>query len=73
MIPGLVPEGEDTRGNRAHPAHQCTKVKAGRWNEVVVPLGALAGKKVTTLVVGYDQPAGTGGYRGLVDDIRITD
>ncbi|GAB2614378.1 hypothetical protein Aab01nite_70950 [Paractinoplanes abujensis] len=64
---------KDTRGNRAHPAFQCNKVTVGKWNEVVVPLGALAGKKVTTLVVAYDQPAATGGYRGLIDDVRIAD
>ncbi|GID30001.1 hypothetical protein [Paractinoplanes brasiliensis] len=64
---------KDTRGNRAHPAHQCNKLTVGKWNEVVVPLGALAGKQITTLVVAYDQPAATGGYRGLVDDLTITD
>ena len=64
---------KDSKGNRAHPLHQCNKIKAGQWNQVVVPLNTLAGKKITTLVVGYDQPAGTGGYRGLVDDITIAD
>ncbi|MBU2670982.1 hypothetical protein KOI35_46540 [Actinoplanes bogorensis] len=64
---------KDTKGNRAHPAYQCNKLTVGKWNEVVVPLGALAGKKVTTLIVGYDQPLNTGGYRGLVDDIKIAD
>ncbi|MBL7260838.1 hypothetical protein [Paractinoplanes lichenicola] len=64
---------KDTRGNRAHPAFQCNKVTAGKWNQVVVPLGALAGKKVTTLVVGYDQPGAKGGYRGLIDDVKIAD
>jgi hypothetical protein len=64
---------KDTRGNRAHPAFQCNKLTVGKWNEVVVPLGALAGKKVTTLVVAYDQPAAKGGYRGLIDDVKITD
>ncbi|MBM2617871.1 hypothetical protein JIG36_20140 [Actinoplanes sp. LDG1-06] len=64
---------KDTKGNRAHPAFQCNKVTVGKWNEIVVPLGALAGKKVTTLVVGYDQPGNTGGYRGLIDDIKIAD
>ncbi|MGK5680086.1 hypothetical protein [Actinoplanes sp. URMC 104] len=65
---------KDTKGNRAHPLYQCNKIKAGQWNEVVVPLGpTLNGKKISTLVVGYDQPAGTGGYRGLIDDIKIAD
>ncbi|GGQ39915.1 hypothetical protein [Couchioplanes azureus] len=65
---------KDAKGNRAHPLHQCKKLKAGQWNEVVVPLGpTLNGKKITLLSVGYDQPAGTGGYRGLIDDVKIAD
>jgi hypothetical protein len=63
----------DQRGNRAHPAHQCGKLTMDTWNFVSVPLGAVAtGKQVVQLDVGYDQPANTGGYRGFIDDIRIT-
>jgi hypothetical protein len=43
-----------------------------QWNEVRVPLGALADKKITTLIVAYDQAANTGGYRGPIDYIKIT-
>ncbi|MBB4693906.1 FG-GAP-like repeat-containing protein [Paractinoplanes abujensis] len=63
----------DQRGTRVHPAQQCSKIKADRWNQVVVPLGSLADKQVTTVVVGYDQPRNAGGFRGLIDDLTITD
>ncbi|MEV6304363.1 hypothetical protein AB0M02_33500 [Actinoplanes sp. NPDC051861] len=63
----------DQRGNRAHPAHQCGKLTPGTWNFVSVPVGAVAaGKKIVQLDIGYDQPANKGGYRGFIDDIRIT-
>jgi hypothetical protein len=44
-----------------------------RWNLVRVGLGGLAGKVVDRVHLGYDQPAGTGVFRGYVDDIRISD
>ncbi|WP_328462911.1 FG-GAP-like repeat-containing protein [Actinoplanes sp. NBC_00393] len=65
---------KDQRGNRIHPAHQCSKLTADQWNLVVVPLGsALAGKQVTGLNVGYEQSNNIGGYRGLIDDITISE
>ncbi|MEU4155632.1 hypothetical protein [Actinoplanes sp. NPDC026670] len=64
----------DRRGNRAHPAQQCGKLAMDTWNEVIVPIGAIAaGKQINTMEVGYDQPANTGGYRGYIDDIRLSD
>jgi hypothetical protein len=64
----------DQHGNRVHPAQQCGKLTPDTWNEVVVPLGAVAaGKKVARVTVGYDQPAGTGGYRGFIDDLKVAD
>jgi hypothetical protein len=64
----------DQKGIRAHPAQQCGKLTLDTWNEITVDLGALFnGKQVTLIDVGYDQAAGTGGYRGYIDDIRITD
>ncbi|MBM2615708.1 VCBS repeat-containing protein [Actinoplanes sp. LDG1-06] len=63
----------DQNGVRVHPAFQCSKLVADRWNQVVVPLGSLADKQVTTVVVGYDQPRNAGGFRGLIDDLTITD
>jgi hypothetical protein len=62
----------DQRGNRIHPQTQCAKLTLDTWNNVTVPLGAVAnGLEITQLNVGYDQPANTGGFRGYIDDIRI--
>ncbi len=64
----------DQKGNRAHPSFQCGKLTLDTWNQVIVPLGTVAnGKTIDTLVVAYDQAAGTGGYRGYVDDVAISD
>jgi hypothetical protein len=30
-----------------------------------------AGKSIIRIDLGYDQPAGTGGYRGYIDDLSI--
>ena len=63
----------DQRGRPVHPAGQCAQLPLDRWSYVSVPLGAVAnGQEITQIDIGYDQPAGTGGYRGYVDDIRIT-
>ncbi len=65
---------KDQRGNQAHPAKQCGKLTLDTWNEVKVPIGDYAaGKKIALINVGYDQPANTGGYRGFIDDLAITD
>ena len=64
---------KDNRGNVLHPRQQCGKLPLDTWTQVVVPLGAIAnGKRIVQIDFGYDQPLGTGGYRGYVDDIRIT-
>ncbi|GAB1641320.1 alpha-mannosidase [Krasilnikovia sp. MM14-A1259] len=64
---------KDNRGNVVHPGKQCGKLPLDTWTQVVVPLGAIAnGKRIVQIDFGYDQPAGTGGYRGYLDDIRIT-
>lgn len=63
----------DQRGNRAHPAAQCGKLTLDAWNFVSVPIGAVAdGKQIVQLDIGYDQAANVGGYRGFIDDIRVT-
>ncbi|HLL64205.1 MAG TPA: alpha-mannosidase [Micromonosporaceae bacterium] len=64
----------DQRGNGVHPGKQCGKLTLDAWNEVVVNVGAVAaGKSILRITVGYDQPANTGGYRGFVDDLKLTD
>jgi hypothetical protein len=63
----------DQRGVSVHPGGRCTKLKLDAWNYVSLPLGPVAnGKEITQIDIGYDQSANTGGYRGWVDDIRIT-
>ncbi|BEL09859.1 hypothetical protein Q0Z83_080500 [Actinoplanes sichuanensis] len=66
-------EALDQKGDRAHPTHQCGKLTMDAWNEVTISLGAVNGKQITELDVGYDQALNSGGYRGYIDDIRITE
>ncbi len=62
----------DQTGDRVHPAFQCGHLTMDAWNNVTANLGSLSGKTVARIVVAYDQPANTGGYRGYVDDIAIS-
>jgi hypothetical protein len=63
----------DQRGVKVHPRSMCGRLTMDAWNEIIVPLGATAaGKKITTVTVGYDQAAKTGGYRGFIDDLKIS-
>jgi lysophospholipase L1-like esterase len=63
----------DQFGVRAHPQFQGDghRLVLNRWNLVQVKLGVLAGGTVDQLRVGYDQPGGTGTFRGYIDDIQI--
>jgi hypothetical protein len=64
---------KDQRGNSVHPAKQCGRLPLDTWTQVVVPLGPIAnGKRIVQIGLGYDQGPNTGGYRGYLDDIRIT-
>ena len=65
----------DQYGVRAHPQFQGEggHLVPGRWNLVRVGLGGLAGRTVSRVDVGFDRPAGTGGFRGYVDDIVVGD
>jgi hypothetical protein len=38
---------------------------------VTAALDRLAGKTIRRVDVGYDQPGGSGGYRGYIDDLAI--
>jgi predicted alpha-1,2-mannosidase len=55
-----------------HPAAQGGILALDTWNYVTVDLSSLAGKTVNRADLGYDQPGGTGGYRGYVDDVAFT-
>lgn len=63
----------DQHGNRFHPQGQCGKLKLNEWNYVEVKLNTpFIDKKITRLLIGYDQAANTGAFRGYIDDIEIT-
>jgi lysophospholipase L1-like esterase len=63
----------DQHGVRAHPQFQGQggHLVLNQWNLVTVKLPQLAGGAVDQIRVGYDQPAGTGLFRGYIDDIQI--
>ena len=61
-----------SNGVDIHPAKQCGHLTLNTWNYIRVPVGDVAaGKKITSINVGYDQPANLGGYRGYIDDITL--
>jgi hypothetical protein len=47
------------------------RLVVNQWNLVEVDLRGLAGRTIDEVHLGYDQPAGTGLFRGYVDDIRV--
>jgi lysophospholipase L1-like esterase len=63
----------DQFGVRLHPQFQGEggHLAVGAWTRVRARLGSLAGKVIDEIRLGYDQPSGTGGFRGYVDDITI--
>ena len=63
----------DQNGNQLHPAHQCGHLTLNQWNHVTSKIGAVAaGKTPLRIDLGYDQPGGSGTYRGYIDDISLT-
>jgi len=63
----------DQHGARMHPAAQCGRLRLDSWNLVTSVIGTrLAGKSIARVDIGYDQPGGTGGYRGYIDDISVS-
>ena len=62
----------DQAGVGIHPADQCGHLTLDAWNHVTVDLGAVkAGNAISKILLGYDQPGATGGYRGYIDDVSI--
>jgi len=62
----------DQNGVGIHPAEQCGHLTLDTWNYVSVDLGSVkSGDEVSKILVGYDQPGATGGYRGYVDDLSL--
>jgi hypothetical protein len=63
---------KDMNGVSIHPAQQCRHLKLNEWNEVSVELGTFGrGNTVKAVNLGYDQPSGTGAFRGYIDNITI--
>jgi alpha-L-fucosidase 2 len=63
----------DQNGNQIHPASQCGHLTLDAWNHVTVNLATdNSNKQIDRILVGYDQPGGNGGYRGYIDDIKIS-
>jgi predicted alpha-1,2-mannosidase len=64
----------DQHGVRVHPTFQGNGSVLGfnQWNYVTAQIGdTVAGKTVDRILIGYDQPANTGTFRGYFDDIAI--
>ncbi len=62
----------DQHGVLVNPTNQSSVLQLGAWNYVTVDLSPLAGKTVSRIDLGYDQPGSSGGYRGYVDDLAFT-
>src|ERR1019366_9317070 len=65
----------DQHGNKLHPASQCGHLTLDQWNLVTSKIGAGSanGRTISRIDIGYDQGPDTGGYRGYVDDISLSD
>jgi hypothetical protein len=51
----------------------CDGHQLNQWNYVSTNIGsAVAGRTISRIDVGYDQPNSSGGYRGYIDDISIS-
>ncbi len=63
----------DRSGIRVHPRLQGEggRLAVNQWNLVEADLAGLAGRTIDEVHIGYDQPAGTGLFRGYVDDIQV--
>ena len=62
----------DQSGIGIHPADQCGHLTLDSWNYISVNLGSVkSGDEISKILVGYDQPGATGGYRGYLDDLSI--
>ncbi|MDR1150971.1 MAG: glycoside hydrolase family 92 protein, partial [Bifidobacteriaceae bacterium] len=62
-------------GVSAQEQGKAKKMWSNHWNRVAIDLSSLAGMKVTTIVLVYDNPAGSDAtsFEAWVDDIKIAD
>jgi len=62
----------DQHGVPINPTNQVTILAFDTWNYVTVDLTPLAGKTINRIELCYNQPGGSGGYRGYVDDLELS-
>jgi hypothetical protein len=64
----------DQNGHPLRPSagHGGSSIPLNAWSVVTSRLGALSGKRIKMIRVGFDHPGATGPYRGYIDDIRIS-
>src|SRR5688572_10411793 len=63
----------DQNGDPADAAHQCGTLTKDAWNQVSINLGTMnLGKTISRILLDYDQPGVSGGFRGYVDDVSLT-
>jgi RHS repeat-associated protein len=63
----------DQYGHGMNPIQQCGQLKLDQWNLITTDVGTVAqGKTVSRIDVGYDPPVFTGGYRGYIDDVSLS-
>ncbi len=63
----------DQSGNPLRPAQQCGHLTMDQWNLVTSDIGAAVnGRTISKIDIAYDQGPNTGGYRGYVDDISLS-
>lgn len=62
----------DSAGDKLTPSGQCGHLTLDQWNHVTANIGAVAaGKRITGVDVGYDDPGSSGGFHGFIDDLTI--
>jgi predicted GH43/DUF377 family glycosyl hydrolase len=63
---------KDSNGNSFTPSGQCGHLTPDQWDHVTVDVGAVAaGKDISRIDVGYDQPGSSGGFHSYIDDISL--
>lgn len=63
----------DDANVRIHPQFQPARLQVNAWNHVQVSLGAMEGRRIKAIVLGYDGPAQTGDFDARLDSLEITD
>jgi hypothetical protein len=62
----------DQHGVPINPTNQATILSLDTWNYVAVDVTSLAGKTISRIDLCYNQPHGSGGFRGYVDNLVLS-